>query len=97
MSTRRQKAQLPPRHTALGDPFQSQNGGRFVLSWKPPRPKRTIAYQAQSVEKKLVPWTVETFSGAETAATFIRLSDDLRNGLSRHRRQLMDKRFSRQV
>jgi hypothetical protein len=82
MSTRRPKAQLPPRHTALGEPSQSQNGGRFVLSWKPPRPKRTIGYQAQSVEKELVPWMVETFSGAETAATFIRLSDDLRNGLS---------------
>jgi hypothetical protein len=44
-----------------------------------PALKGLIAYQAQSVEKKLVPWTVETFS---TAATFTRLSDDLRNGLS---------------
>jgi hypothetical protein len=69
-STRRTEAQLPPRHTALGDPVQSQNGGRFVMSLKPPRPKRTIAYRAQSVEKKLVPWTVETFSGVKTAATF---------------------------
>ena len=69
-STRRTEAQLPPRHTALGDPVQSQNGGRFVLSWKLPRPKRAIAYRAQSADKKLVPLTVETFSGAKTAATF---------------------------
>jgi len=42
-SMRRSKAQLPPRHTALIGAFQSQNGGPFVLTWTPPRPKRTIA------------------------------------------------------
>ena len=35
-STRRPKAQLPPRRTALVDPLHSQNGGRFVLSWVVP-------------------------------------------------------------
>ena len=39
-SRHRPKEQQPPHHKALAGPDHSQNGGRFVLSWKPPRPKR---------------------------------------------------------
>ena len=36
----------------------------------------SLTYRAQSVERKLVPGMIQTFSGAKTAVTFIQLNDD---------------------
>ena len=50
-STRRPKAQLPPRRTAPADQVHSQNGGHFDLSWAIPtrRTKRCYFFTAAAV------------------------------------------------